>query len=185
MLIDITMRVTPEMLEEAKRLQKKELEGHLGTHFDAMDKEFPLDYTVRRGTVFDVRGVSDGEIGISDVDLERVEKDSFIAFCTGYSTCVPYGSRTYFSEHPQLSVELIDALAARGVSIIGVDCGGVRRGKEHIPVDQRLADRGIFVVENLIDLEVLLEKGDTFVAHTYPMRFTGVTGLPCRVLAEI
>lgn len=185
MLLDLTMKVTPQLWEEAKHLPKKELEGHLCTHFDAMDKEFPLEYTKRAGVLFDVRAVTDREIDVCDVDLSLVEKDTFVAFLSGYSTRVPYGSRTYFSESPQLSHALIEALVARGVSVIGLDFGGIRRGAEHIPADQYCADHGVFVVENLVDLEVLAEKRAAFCVHTYPLRLADISGHPCRVIAEI
>lgn len=185
MLIDISMEVTPALLADAKRLQKKELEGHLCTHFDAMDKEFPLEYTRREGILIDVRGVMGRDVDVCDVDLSLVKKDTFVAFLTGYSTREPYGSRTYFSESPQLSHALIRALVEKGVSIIALDCGGIRRGAEHIPADQWCADHGVFVVENLCDMEQILVHGDRFTAHTYPLRFTGISGHPCRVIAEV
>ncbi len=84
---------------------------------------------------------------------------------------------------PELSHELIDALVEKGVSVIGVDFAGIRRGKEHVPKDKYCADRGVFVIENLINLSPLL-KLDGFTVHTYPINIVGVTGLPCRVIAE-
>lgn len=57
MLIDITLKITPKMADESNKNTAKELVGHLGTHFDVMDKEFPLEYTKRRGIVFDVSRV--------------------------------------------------------------------------------------------------------------------------------
>lgn len=57
MLIDITLKNTPKMADESNKNTAKELVGHLGTHFDVMDKEFPLEYTKRRGIVFDVSRV--------------------------------------------------------------------------------------------------------------------------------
>jgi len=47
MLLDITLQVTPAMLGKAWGNTDKALVGHLGTHFDVMDKEFPLEYTSR------------------------------------------------------------------------------------------------------------------------------------------
>ena len=82
-----------------------------------------------------------------------------------------------------LSYELIDALPGKQVSVIGLDFGGIRRGKEHIPADQTCAGRGAFVVENPVNLSA--PEGKDFTVHTYPMAFTGITGLPCRVIAEI
>jgi len=65
-----------------------------------------------------------------------------------------------------------------------VDCAGIRRGSEHVPKDRYCAERGTFVVENLCSLGEVLEHGGKFTAHTYPMRWEGVTGQPCRVIAE-
>jgi len=80
---------------------------------------------------------------------------------------------------------LIDALLDKGVSIIAVDFAGIRRGKEHTPKDQQCADKGAFVIENLCSLKTLLDHRDTFTAHTYPLNYAEVTGIPCRVIAEI
>ncbi len=184
MIIDITLPITPEMTAQAIANPKKELEGHLGTHFDVMNKEFPLAYTERQGVIFDVSHISGRDIGISDIDLSMVQRDAFVAFYSGYIERVPYGADGYFSGHPQLSFELIESLVEKGISIIGLDFGGVRRGKEHTPADQFCADRGVFVVENLCNLKELLPYG-RFVAKTYPMKFTHLTGLPCRILASV
>lgn len=185
MLIDITLEITPKMLETAQANQSKSLVGHLGTHFDVMNKCFPLEYTRREGIVLDVRHAADREIGVADVDLSAVGEGMFVAFCTGYVEKEPYGTKTYFAAHPQLSHDLIRALVEKKVSIIGVDCGGVRRGAEHTPADQFCADNGAFVIENMSNLAAVLDAGGRFTAHTYPMRCIGVTGIPCRVIAEV
>lgn len=185
MLVDITLKVTPALSKEAQSNQDRSLVGHLGTHFDVMDQEFPLEYTRREGIVFDVSSVRGRDITEEDVDLSRVESGMFVAFHTGWLREVGYGSSVYFGQHPQLSDGLIDCLLAKQTAIIAVDCGGVRRGSEHTPKDQYCAERGCFVIENLCDLDVLVEKGGHFTAHTYPVNFTGVTGLPCRVIAEV
>lgn len=185
MKIDVTMKITPEMIADAAKLENSALVGHLGTHFDVMDKEFPLEYTERRGIAFDVSSVCDRDIELSDVDISKVSADMFVTFYTGFADIEPYGTRRYFKEHPQLSVELIDALLDRGVSIIALDFAGIRRGTEHIPTDQRAADRGVFIIENLCKIKTLMDFGSEFTAHTYPMNCTGITGLPCRVIAEI
>ena len=185
MMIDITLQVTPEMLGTAWNNTAKSLVGHLGTHFDVMDKEFPLDYTQRQGVVLDVSHIRDRDIEISDVDLTKVGREMFVAFYTGYIEEVEYGTPRYFKEHPQLSPELIDALLDKQISIIGLDCAGIRRAPEHVPADQRFAERGVFVVENLWNLKALLPVRTPFSLRTYPMRISGITGLPCRVVAEI
>ena len=182
MLIDITLKVTPKMTTDAQGNLKKAMTGHLGTHFDVMDKEFPLEYTCRRGIVFDVSAVKDRDIDILDIDIDQVKEDMFVGFFTGYIEEVGYGGKIYFSEHPQLSNELIRALVEKDVSIIGIDCAGVCRGKGHTVTDQFCADHGVFIVENLCNLNAVIGNS---VINTYPMNFAEMTGLPCRVVAEL
>ena len=185
MLIDITLKITPKMAKDAQGNEKKALVGHLGTHFDVMNKEFPLEYTRRKGIIFDVSNVTERDIEGTDIDLSKVEKNMFVAFYTGFIEAEGYGTKRYFSEHPQLSNDLIDALLEKNISIIGVDFAGVRRGKEHTPKDQYCADRGVFIIENLCNLKTLAEQEEYFTANTFPMNYADMTGLPCRVVAEI
>ena len=183
MLLDITLKITPAMAKESNQNTNPALVGHLGTHFDVMDREFPLSYTKRKGIVFDVSSITGAEIDIDDISPAAIGKDMFVAFYTGYIEKIPYGTKEYFASHPQLSQALIDLLLSKGVSIIGMDCAGIRCGKEHIPADQKCADKGTFVIENLCNLNQLL--GKDFIVHTYPMSYAGITGLPCRVIAEV
>ena len=185
MLIDITFKVTPDIVKNDPGTLQKSLAGHTGTHFDVMNKEFPLEYTRRDGIVFDVSGVRERDICAEDIDISKVEKGMFVAFYSNFIEEVGNGAPGYFSGSPQLSNELIDQLLDSGVSIIALDFGGIRRGKEHVPKDQLCADRGTFVIENLCNLKALVEGGGRFIAHTYPMSYAGITGLPCRVIAEI
>lgn len=184
MKIDITLKITAEILKAQDKITAPSLKGHLGTHFDVMDKEFPLEYTERKAVVFDVSAVKERDVDVSDVDLDKVKADSFVAFYTGYGDTVAYGKSEYFKSHPQLSFALIDALLDKGVSIIGLDFAGVRRGKEHTPTDQKCADKNVFVIENLRNLNKLL-NAENVTVHTYPMSIEGLSGLPCRVIATL
>ena len=183
MLIDITLKVTAALSKEAQGNQDRSLVGHLGTHFDVMNKEFPLEYTRRKGIVFDVSSIHDRDIGSGDIDLSLIGEGMFAAFYTGYLEEVGYGNRVYFGQHPQLTDELIDALLDKGVSIIAVDCAGVRRGKEHTPKDQYCADRGCFVIENLCNLEQITT--DSCMVCALPLKWRGADGAPARVVAML
>lgn len=185
MMIDITLPVTSEMLGTAWENTAKSLVGHIGTHFDVMDKEFPLEYTARAGIVFDVSHVRGRDIETGDIDLSQIRENMFVAFYTGYIEEAAYGTPQYFREHPQFSHTLITALLDRHISIIGIDCAGIRRTPEHVPADQRCADHGVFVVENLWALKDVLTVNKEFSARTFPVRYTGMTGLPCRVVAQL
>lgn len=184
MKIDISLKISPKMVVDAQGNEKKALVGHLGTHFDVMNKEFPLQYTERKGVLFDVSKVWNRDIEVTDINIDKIEPEMFVAFYTGFIEKEGYGSKKYFSEHPQLSNELIEVLIKAGISIIGVDFAGVRRGKEHTPKDQYCAEHGVFIVENLCNLKSLLGKKEIKM-HTYPMNYTEMTGLPCRVIADV
>ena len=187
MFIDLSIEVTKFARKEASENEKMVSFGHLGTHFDVMNKEFPISYIRREAVAFDVSTVTDRDIEPEDINFTMVKKEMFVAFYTGYIERVEYGSKTYFTEHPQLSNKLIDQLLEAEISIIGIDFAGLRRGKEHTPKDKYCADRGVFIVENLCNLKKLLKSNIEcrFTANTYPVRFAGMTGLPCRVVGEI
>jgi kynurenine formamidase len=54
-------------------------------------------------------------------------------------------------------------------------------------MDQHCADHGVFVVENLCQLGALLQgqKYGRFEIFTFPVKFEGMSGLPCRVMALV
>ena len=186
MFIDLTFEVSPAASQKMS-VHDRAAFGHLGTHFDLANKQFKLENIERPGVVFDVSGITDRDIDLQDIDISIVESSMFVAFYTGFIEKVEYGTDQYFSTHPQLSNNLIDRLTERQISIIGVDFAGIRRAEEHGPIDQYCADRGVFIVENLCNLKTLLGDEDhrLFTAHTYPIKFADMTGLPCRVVGEI
>jgi len=186
MFVDLSIPVTASLRDKALTNERMAAFGHLGTHFDVMNKQFPLQNLERPGLVFDVSGITNPDIDLEDIDLLLVQKDMFVAFYTGFIEQVGYGTETYFTGHPQLSNRLIDSLLDLHIAIIGIYFAGVRRGSEHTPKDQYCADRGVFIVENLCNLKTLLngQKQCHFTAHTYPINFTDMSGLPCRVIGE-
>ena len=71
-MIDLTLDVTPGMIASARENEEKARSGHLGTHFDVMDREFPPEYARRPGIVFDVSGVENRDIDLGDIDLDQL-----------------------------------------------------------------------------------------------------------------
>ena len=185
-MIDLSVHVSADMVQNAFANEKMVAFGHLGTHFDCMNKEFPWAFTKRNGVILDVSAQPGDDILPGEALFGEVLPDDFAIFYTGYIARVPYGSREYFKDHPQLSYACIQALLDKKVSMIGIDCAGIRRGGEHTPTDQRCADQGVFVVENLCNLEKLLAgKSSAHCAvYTFPLNFGGMSGLPARVVAE-
>ena len=72
MLIDITLKVTPNMAKTSAQNTDPSLVGHIGTHFDVMEREFPLEYTERKGVAFDVSSIFDRDIEIEDIPFEKI-----------------------------------------------------------------------------------------------------------------
>ena len=187
-IIDQTWRVDLQTADKAKENLEKAKGGHLCTHFDVMNKEFPLEYMERDAVVFDVADCgTERDITLDDIDINEVPEGGFVAFRTGFIEQIGYGTKEYFHHHPALSMQLIEALLDRHVAIIAVDFAGVRNGKEHTPTDQICADRGTFIVENVCNLAAVLDgqKSAHFTTGTYPVNFVGMTGLPCRVVARV
>lgn len=186
-IIDITLKVTPKDADDAKENLKKAWNGHIGTHFDVMNKEFPLEYMELPAVAFNIEHKGLDEIQVDDIDLNEVPENGAVAFCSNFMKKEKYGTKGYFCNHPDLSKGLIDALLNKHVSIIVVDFSGLRNGKEHTPTDQYCADHGTFIVENACNISSVLagKKSAKFILGTYPVNFEGMTGLPCRVVARV
>ncbi len=189
MKIDLTVELTKDRLDHLMaRSSKKGLMsvGHFGTHFDSMGKIFPLDFTESRGVIFDVSAVEGREIDVGDIDFDRIRAEDFVLLRTGVTERHTYGSEEYFADTTALSWALIEKIVERKVRMIGVDRSGIRNGIDHPKADNYCAEHGVFVVENLVNLDKLrAEVGDRdFIVHIYPWNIRDFTGIPSRVVAE-
>ena len=185
--IDLSVEIKETQWNESLSKRTMTAFGHLGTHVDVMNKEFPLENAIRRGRIVDVSFVRGRDIETSDVVLSEVSESDFVILHTGFLNATGYGSKEYSGAHPQLSRQLIDLLLERKVSMIGIDAAGIRRAGEHAQTDQYCADHGVFVVENMANLDRLYSAAGVarFTVYTFPMNLHALTGLPCRVIAEV
>lgn len=73
------------------------------------------------------------------------------------------------------------------VSFIGADMAGVKKPEGHFKADTYCASNGVFIIENLENLDLLLEKssGNVFKVYRFPINISGFSGLPSRVIAEV
>lgn len=192
MKIDLSFKVEKKVLDEVLGLStqtNKNLEkaGHIGTHFDVMDGEFSIENILTKGKVFDISHIKTGEVKATDLNLSTVQENDFVMFYSGILKEYAYGTKDYFSTYIELSDELIDYLINKKVSFIGVDMAGAKKPEDHPRIDQYCADRGIFIIENLNNLDLLLKEtsGKPFTVYTFPVNMSGFSGLPCRVVAEV
>lgn len=169
-----------------KTFNKKSLisQGHVGTHLDRLlESEMPLHYFKSRAVLFDVSGFClDREVDAKDVSFELIQPGDFVMFHTAHVSRYGYGSHGYLNASFDVSWDLVQHLLERKVHYIGVDARGLRRNEEHRVVDERCERAGVFVVENINNMEKLPVR-KAFIAYT--MCFdAGGTGLPCRIVAE-
>lgn len=168
---------------EAQLLQA----GHYGTHIDVpLQTRIPISYMESRCIVFDVSAVQERDVQLSDFASADIHAQDFVIFKTNQIMRHFYGTDLYFHQHPQLGQEVIEFLIEKRVRIIGIDAAGVRRGKEHKVADELCERNGIYIVENLFNLDKLpLAHEATFAITILWFEIPGKTGLPCRVVAKL
>jgi kynurenine formamidase len=99
---------------------------------------------------------------------------------------VPYAAQEYFKMHPEFFMDAVRYLLDRDVNLIGIDGAGLRRGEDHQKVDRLCAENNVFVIENLVNLKLLADvpRDKPITIYALALNFEGLTGLPCRVIAE-
>jgi len=158
--------------------------GHTGTHLDKLPGEsVPLERLMGPACLIDVSAVRGRRIEPGDLDGARiVEPGDFVILRTGW-LAEAYPGPHYLSEHPELSRSSLELLAAARPNMIGVDAPGLGRPERHGRVDRYLAEHGIYVVENLANLEAL--EMERLKIYCFPLALEGTSGLPVRVVAEV
>ncbi|SET58211.1 Putative cyclase [Lacrimispora sphenoides] len=187
MKYDLTTQVDQCLIEQWLSTQENRhiATGHVGTHLDTYEKSvIPLDYITCPGILLDVSDIAeDREISLSDIENIHIPEHAFLFIYTGRSEKEKYGTADYFRDHPQLSHELIQWLTNQPLRFLGIDCSGIRRGKEHEPADRLLEKNGIYVIENLSGLNQLLDI-DVFIVYTLWFDDPVATGLQCKVVVD-
>lgn len=188
MKLDLTTQVDMCLMEQWLSTQENRhlATGHVGTHLDTYEKSvISLDYVACPGVLWDVSDIAENrEVSLSDIENLRIPESAFLLIRTGRSEKEKYGTVDYFQEHPQLSNELIQWLTNQPLRFLGIDCPGIRRGKEHEPADRMLERNGTFVIENLSGLNQLLDT-DVFQVYTLWFDDPVATGLRCKVVVDI
>ncbi len=82
---------------------------------------------------------------------------------------------------PAPTTGLIDAIADRGVTVIGVDTPSVGAAHDPVPAHRAALRRGMVLIENLTNLTALPGRGAQFIF--LPLNIVGGTGGPGRAVA--
>ena len=175
-MINLDIELTDEIIKEATNKEVRASFGHIGTHIDLKGKSF--DNQEVKGIVFKCEDNKE----INDVDLSLVKENYFVIFDSNHCIKYPYGTSEYFKDYSILSNNLIERLIEKKVSFIGIDGPGIRKGKEHPLIDSYLANKNIFVIENLVNLDLLEDN------KVYTIKLIGKTeaddGLPLEVIVN-
>lgn len=158
---------------------------HAGTHIDAplhflaegeMIRELPLESFVSRGCLLDVRG--EDPIGTKPEYMEVIREGDIVLLWTGHSA--HWGRPEYFAQHPVVSEEFAELLVERKVKLLGLDLPSP--DKPPFPVHRRLLGAGVFLLENLVNLEQL-QGVPCFEVLALPLALAA-EGCPVRVVAR-
>lgn len=162
--------------------------SHSGTHMDApahmiegadhLD-ELPAERFCGRAFVMDCTMFDSGsEIPVTALpDMEGLD---FLIISSGWERY--WGSDEYFGRFPVLSPEAADAVAAAGLSGVGVDMMSVDpMDTVTFPVHMRFFRRGMVIIENLRGLEKL--RGKYADIYALPLKYDKADGAPVRVVA--
>ena len=190
MYVDLTLGVNSLRIDDAVIDDHADAilkSGHFGTHIDIhLKTEIPLNYIVNRALLFDVSHIKNRDIDVNDINIAAINASDCIVFKTDRIKEFSYGSNAYFHEHPQLSDALIDVLIEKKIHIITIDTAGIRRGREHVVADKRCESHGVYVVENIDNLDLLAGKANQpFLIHLIWLNLPGKTGLPFRIVASL
>jgi len=160
---------------------------HVGTHMDApahmidggaILTDFPLSRFQGYGVLVDGRGKD--IIDVDSLSGLEIKPGNVVLVWTGWSD--RYRTDAYYQDWPVLTESFSNALADRGVSIVGLDTPSPDENGSSV-VHKRLFSQDILIVENLTNLEDL--KGyKLFRVHAYPIKYTA-DAAPVRVIAEV
>jgi kynurenine formamidase len=174
--------ITPEFLRSAAlqtdgftRYDVK-MSMHTGTHIDMpmhmiSDPRFALDFPpecfVGRGVL--INAVGEPEIRVKPEYETLVRRDDIVLIRTGFDA--QFGTETYFTAYPRVSIELAEFLCSRGVKLVGMDTPS----PDYYPYDvhKLLLAHDILILENLTGLDRLVGVPDF-----------EVSALPLKIAAE-
>ena len=157
--------------------------SHIGTHIDIIDKDnkIDLDRFIGRGILIDISNFKESPITLEHIKNKgSIKEDDFVFFRSDWSKYL--GDEKYF-DHPEISFEVIEWLTKKKINMVGIDALGLGKRKNHGAYDRYLAGNGIYIIENLINLDFIINE--TFKVYCFPLSIDNLEAIPARVLVEI
>lgn len=166
-----------------------EINTHTGTHIDAPYHhlkngkklhDYPLEKFIGNGVLIDIPGLSDDEeIMKRHLEHADLKEGDFAILKTGWEKY--YGTERYF-HHPHLSVEAIEYLVEKKVSIVGIDCFSPdSTSKGNDDAHTGLLSHDILNVENLANLDQI-DPEKEYTYYFLPLPTASGDGAPVRAI---
>lgn len=157
--------------------------SHIGTHIDVINKDSEIEVNrfMGRGVLIDISTFKGSPITLNLIkNQDSIDKGDFVFFRSLWSKYI--GNEKYF-DHPELSFEVIQWLTKKKVNMIGIDALGVGKGENHGIFDKYLASNGVYIIENLTNLDLI--KEETFKVYCFPLSIENLEAIPSRVIVEV
>jgi arylformamidase len=164
---------------------------HVGTHIDApyhfqkysnTVEKIPLNRLIINENikVLKIEKGDDEKIEIGDLRDYNIMKNDTILINTNW--VLNRALDKYFNKNPGLSEEAAKYLADAEINLVGIDGPSIDPAIDHDFNSHRIfSANDIPIIENLINLDILLNKKFTFVA--LPLKLKNCSGSPVRALA--
>ncbi len=161
---------------------------HVGTHMDAplhmIDGaayicDIPLPQFQGRGVLLDARGHD--RVDIDLLNGKDIRAGDIILVHTAWDQYFGKDDNKYFNDYPLLTPAFAEALAAKQISLIGMDTPSP--DQDPFPVHKIFLKQQILIIENVTNLAGLLPYVD-FTVSAYPLKLKAEAS-PIRIVAEI
>jgi kynurenine formamidase len=143
----------------------------------SMVPDFPAGLFVVKGVLLDVK--DSDIIDFNPLWGDAIHEGCAVLLYTGWSDY--YGQVRYFSAHPVVCERFADLLAKKKIRILGIDAPSPDRAPHG--VHKKLMSSGVFILENLTNLDRLLGARD-FTLIAPPVKLDA-EGAPVRAVALI
>lgn len=159
------------------RVTELRLGTHVGTHVDAPAHFLPGGETVDQLPLDALIGAA-RVVALDEPDPNFAAGERVI-LRSGWSE--RWGGADYFSAFPGLSGPLAARLAKAPVALLGLETPSLHpNAEEDARLHRLLLGRGIVIVENLVNVELLPER---FHLTVLPLPLRGLDGAPARAVA--
>ncbi len=145
---------------------------HVGTHIDVPLHMLKNQETLDSFSLDRFMGQAQVIEDTSPSSLDTIEEGDIVLLRTGYSKRFYYPN--YYQDFPRLNEAFVDCLIEKKIKMLGLDTPSPDDAP--YPIHQKLLSKGIFIIENLTQLEELPLK-TRFMFYGVPLKMVAEASL--------